>query len=70
MEGSVVGVAGCVVQVDVHGKWVVFWVAEMYSVVAILSMADMACLNSLYAETLECMTSAGFVWYIGVEVTL
>ena len=49
MEGSVVGVAGCVVQVDVHGKWVVFWVAEMYSVVAILSMADMACLNSLYA---------------------
>ena len=44
MEGSVVGSAGCVVHVDVHGEWVMLWVAAMYNVLAILSMADMVCL--------------------------
>ena len=29
MEGSGVGIAGCVVQVDVHGECVMLWVDEM-----------------------------------------
>ena len=29
MEGSGVGSAGCVVHVDVHGEWVMLWVAAM-----------------------------------------
>ena len=35
-------------------------------VVAILSMADMVCLDCMYGETVECMSSAGSVWYVGV----
>ena len=34
------------------------------SVVAILSMADMVCLD--YAETVQCMSNAGSMWYVGV----
>ena len=29
MEGSGEGSAGCVVHVDVHGEWVMLWVAAM-----------------------------------------
>ena len=32
------------VHVDVHGEWVVLWVAPMYNVLAILNMVDMVCL--------------------------
>ena len=32
------------VHVDVHGEWVMLWVAAMYSVLAVLSMVDMVCL--------------------------
>ena len=32
------------VHVDVHGEWVMLWVAAMYNVLAVLSMADMVCL--------------------------
>ena len=46
------------VHVDVHGEWVVFWVAAMYNVLVILSMV-VCC---LYAETVESMSSAGSVW--------
>ena len=36
--------AGCVAHVDVHGERVMLWVAAMYNVVAILSMAGVVCL--------------------------
>ena len=42
------------------------WVAAMYNVVAILSMADIYGLSCLYAETVESMSRAGSVWYVGV----
>ena len=29
------------VHVDVHGEWIMLWVAAMYNVLAILTMADM-----------------------------
>ena len=32
------------------------------NVVAILSMADMVCLDCM--QKLQCMSSAGFVWYV------
>ena len=32
------------VHVDVHGEWVMLWMATMYNVLAILSMAGMVCL--------------------------
>ena len=44
MESSVAGSAGSVVHVDVYGEWVMLWVAAMYNLVAILSLADMVCL--------------------------
>ena len=34
------------------------------NVFAILSMADMACLDC--AETVQCLSNAGSVWYVGV----
>ena len=52
------------VHVDVHGEWVMLWVAAMYNVLAILSMADMVCLACM--QKLESMSSAGSVWYVGV----
>ena len=44
------------VHVDVHGEWVMLWVAAMYNVLAVLSMADMVGLSCLYAETVESMS--------------
>ena len=41
VEGSGLGSAGCVVHVDVHGEWVVLWVAATQ---LLLSNADMICL--------------------------
>ena len=38
------GSTGSVVHVDVHGEWFMSWVAAMYNLIAILSMADMVCL--------------------------
>ena len=38
------GSAGSVVHVHVHGEWFMLWVAAMYNLIAILSMADMVCL--------------------------
>ena len=32
------------VHVDVHWEWVMLWVAAMYNVLAVRSMADMVCL--------------------------
>ena len=47
------------VHVDVHGDWVMLWVAAMYNVLAILSMADMVCLACM--QKLESMISASWV---------
>ena len=45
VESSVVcSGAGCVAHVDVHGERVMLWVAAMYNVVVILSMAGVVCL--------------------------
>ena len=46
MEGSVVGSAGSAC--DLHGEWVILWVAAMHIVHAILSMADVVCLACMY----------------------
>ena len=35
VEASVVGSAGCVGHVDVHGEWVMLWVVAMYNAVTI-----------------------------------
>ena len=35
------------VHVDVHGEWVMLWVAAMYNVLALLSMADVVCMQKL-----------------------
>ena len=51
---------------DVHGEWVMLWVAAMYDVLAILSMTDtvcLACMQKLYIHV-EVMSSAGSVWYV------
>ena len=50
------------VHVDVHGVWVMLWVAAMYNVLAILSMTYG--LSCLCAETVESLSSAGSVWYM------
>ena len=47
MEGSVMGSA---VYVDVHGERVMLWVAAMYIVFAILSMADSVCLACMQKQ--------------------
>ena len=39
-------------------------VAAMYNVLAILSMADNYGLSCLYAESVECISNAGSVWYV------
>ena len=31
------------VHVDMHGEWVMLWVAAMYNVLVILSMTDVVC---------------------------
>ena len=41
------GSGGYVVCFDVHGEYVMSWVAAMYNVVAILNMADMVCLDCM-----------------------
>ena len=48
----VVGSVGHVVHVDVHGEWVMLWVAAM----SILSMADMVCL--------ACMQKLRSTWIV------
>ena len=63
------------VHVDVHGEWVMLWVAAMYNVLATLSMADMVCLACM--QKLEFITVLALygmydmygiwsVWYVGV----
>ena len=59
VEGSVVGSA--VVHVDVHEDWVMLWVAAMYNVLAILSMADTVCLACMQKLYMESMSSACWV---------
>ena len=59
MEGSVVGILG--VHVDVHEDWVMLWVAAMYNVLAILSMADTVCLACMQKLCMESMSSACWV---------
>ena len=50
------------VHVDVHvGEWVILWVAAMYNVLALLSMADMVCHACMHAETVESMSSASWI---------
>ena len=49
-----------------HGEWVMLWVAAMYK----CSCYTEHGLSCLYAETVECMSSGGSVWYVGVEVML
>ena len=40
--------------VDVHGEWVMLWMAAMYNVLAIQTMADMVCLGqSILSHTVN-----------------
>ena len=68
VEGSGVGSAGCEVHVDVHGECVMLWIAAMYNVVAIYTEHGRYGLSCLYAETVECMSSAGSVWLLGFNL--
>ena len=52
--------------VDVHGVWVMLWVAAMYNVLASYTEHGRYGLSCLYAETVETMSSAGYVWYVWV----
>ena len=47
-----------------HGEWVMLWVAAMYNVLA--TEHGRYGLSCLYAETVESMSSAGSVLYVGV----
>ena len=49
------------VHVDVHEDWVMLWVAAMYNVLAILSMADTVCLACIQKLCMESMSSACWV---------
>ena len=49
------------VHVDVHGEWVILWVAAMYNVLAVLSMVDMVCLACMQKLWSPCMSSASWV---------
>ena len=49
------------VHVDVHEDWVMLWVAAMYNVFAILSMADTVCLACMQKLCMESMSSACWV---------
>ena len=61
-----IGSAGCEVHVDVHGSELCCeWLQ-----VNCYTEHDRYGLPCLYAETVECMSSAGSVWYVGVEVLL
>ena len=46
------------VHVDVHGEWVMLWVAAMYNVLAITEHGRYG-LSCLYAETVEPVSSVG-----------
>ena len=35
------------VHFDVHGEWVMLWAVAMYSVLAIMNMADVVCLGCM-----------------------
>ena len=52
------------VHVDVHWEWVILWVAAMYNVLAILSMADMVCLACMQKLWSPWAVLAGSVWYV------
>ena len=43
VEGIGVGSAGCVVDVDVHGQWVMLWVATMYLLLSVADMVSLVC---------------------------
>ena len=58
------------VHVDVHEDWVMLWVAAMYNVLAILSMADTVRLACMQKLCMESMSSAGSVWYVWCMVCL
>ena len=49
------------VHVDVHEDWVMLWVAAMYNVLVILSMADAVCLACMQKLCMESMSSACWV---------
>ena len=49
------------VHLDVHEDWVMLWVAAMYNVLAILSMADTVCLACMQKLCMESMSSACWV---------
>jgi len=60
------------VHVDVHGEWVMLWVAAMYNVLAILSMTDVVCLACMQKRLspwavlgLYSMCGIWSVWYVG-----
>ena len=50
------------VHVDVHGEWVMLWVAAMQCTCC--TEHGRYGLSCLYAETVETMSSAGYVWYM------
>ena len=58
------------VHVDVHGEWVMLWVAAMYNVLAILSMTGIVCLACMQ-KLWNPWAVLGLVWcvwymYVGV----
>ena len=50
--------------VDVHGVWVMLWVVAMYNVLASYTEYGRYGLSCLYTETVETMSSAGYVWHM------
>ena len=62
--------------VDVHRVWVMLWVAAMYNVLAILSMADVVCLACMqkllspYEQCWVCMVCMVYGVYSMLEFKL
>ena len=56
------------VNVDVHEDWVMLWVAAMYNVFVILSMADTVCLACMQKLCMESMSSACWVCMVCMQV--
>ena len=67
VQGSGVGSAGCVVHVDVHGAWVMHVVGGCNLIATEHAKYSLSC---MYAEAIEFMSSAKFVWSTGAWVML
>ena len=61
------------VHVDVHGEWVMLWVAACNVQCTCYTEHGRYGLSCLYAETVESMSSAGsirYVWYVWYMVCM